>query len=266
MSQAPCNIDVGPHPAAAAPPRRPWWRFGEVPAGGQRIGVEAELIRFLYRNAPTGLAVNVILMLLMSWVLWDRVPHAHLIYWFGALLLVVGVLGVDSEPGKGSTFWVELARSEPSADGVHSGVDVVGPDAAVAGGGPTDTVATILYVEDSPASRDLLGQIIESQTAYRLLTAHEAGKGLELAAAERPDLILLDINLPGMDGYRMLERLKAQPGTRDIPVFAVSANAMAGDIERGKAAGFATYFTKPVDVKALLDAIAKAVGEGCHAA
>jgi CheY-like chemotaxis protein len=94
-----------------------------------------------------------------------------------------------------------------------------------------------------------------------LLTAHTPELGIELALAHRPDLILLDINMPGMDGYQVLKVLQASAELRHIPVVAITANAMPRDIERGKAAGFADYLTKPLDIglflqvaDALLDA------------
>jgi CheY-like chemotaxis protein len=84
--------------------------------------------------------------------------------------------------------------------------------------------------------------------------------GLEMALQDPPDVILLDIQLPGIDGYEVLRRLRAQPWGRRIPVIAVSANAMASDIEQGLKAGFAQYITKPVDMPQLLHAVQAACG------
>ena len=106
----------------------------------------------------------------------------------------------------------------------------------------------VLCIEDNPANLRLIERIVARRTDIRLLTAGDPGLGLELARAHRPDLILLDINLPDMDGYAVMRRLREDPATRGIPVVAISANAMPKDLERGKAAGFVDYLTKPLDV------------------
>jgi CheY-like chemotaxis protein len=95
-------------------------------------------------------------------------------------------------------------------------------------------------------------RLIARQADTRLLSAPEPGLGLELARAHRPDLILLDINLPGMDGYEVLRRLRADAATAHIPVIAVTANAMPHEVELGNAAGFDGYVTKPINVALFL--------------
>jgi CheY-like chemotaxis protein len=94
----------------------------------------------------------------------------------------------------------------------------------------------------------------------KLITAHNAELGLELAATRQPDMIILDINLPGMDGFGALKHLQQDALTRTIPVIALSANAMPRDIERGLAAGFALYLTKPIRVNEVRAAIQKMLG------
>jgi CheY-like chemotaxis protein len=89
----------------------------------------------------------------------------------------------------------------------------------------------------------------------RLITAALPEQGLQMAVQERPDLILLDIQLPGMDGFEVLRRLRLDGRSQDIPVIAVSANAMPADVEHGLAAGFAEYLTKPLDMQRLLQAV-----------
>jgi len=106
----------------------------------------------------------------------------------------------------------------------------------------------VLYIEDNPANLKLVAQILGRRKGIRLISAHEAGLGMELARAHRPELILLDINLPDMDGYQLLERLRADEELSAVPVVAVTANAMPRDIERGRAAGFAEYLSKPLDL------------------
>lgn len=109
----------------------------------------------------------------------------------------------------------------------------------------------MLYVEDNPANARLIMHYCATLPGVRLLLAEAPEQGLHLAKASRPDLILLDIHLPGMDGYALSERLKADPACAAIPVVAVSADAMPEHIERARAAGFRDYLTKPVDLNHL---------------
>jgi CheY-like chemotaxis protein len=94
--------------------------------------------------------------------------------------------------------------------------------------------------------------VFERAPDWRLIHAPLPEQGLEMAQAQRPDLILLDIQLPGIDGYEVLRRLRLAEPTRDTPVIAISASAMHGDVERGLAAGFGNYLTKPLDVALFL--------------
>jgi CheY-like chemotaxis protein len=96
-----------------------------------------------------------------------------------------------------------------------------------------------------------MSQILGRRKHIHLLTAHTPDLGIELALARRPELILLDINMPGLDGYQVLKVLKAEASLKSIPVVAVTASAMARDIERGLAAGFSDYLTKPIDITRL---------------
>jgi CheY-like chemotaxis protein len=98
-------------------------------------------------------------------------------------------------------------------------------------------------------------QIFRTRDQYELLDAHSAELGLFLAIDHRPDLILLDLNLPGMNGYEVLSRLREHPDTVGIPVIAVTANAMPHDVARGELAGFEDYLTKPLDVRKLLSVV-----------
>ncbi len=119
----------------------------------------------------------------------------------------------------------------------------------------------VLYVEDNPANLNLVRHIFRRRPDILLLTAPEAKLGIELAEAHRPDLILLDINLPGMDGLTAFKHLKALEETRNTPVIAISANAMPKDIQEAMDAGFDDYITKPIDVKALLHAVDTTLSE-----
>jgi signal transduction histidine kinase/ActR/RegA family two-component response regulator len=170
--------------------------------------------------------------------------------------LMHGTIGVESEPGVGSTFWIRLALAQPHAE--------VGPPALPDGArtaAPAVAVRRdVLCIEDNPANLRLIESIFTHRSDIRLLSAIAPGLGLELARTHRPALILLDINLPDMDGYAVMQCLRESEATRHIPVVAVSANAMPRDIERGRAAGFAEYLTKPLDVARLLQVVDRLAG------
>lgn len=157
-----------------------------------------------------------------------------------------GSIGVESVVGQGSTFWFEL----PAAEAKDYSPSVVRADTAM----QNTYVAThtVLYVEDNPANLRLVRKIICTHTRLLMLDARTAEAGLEVAIAQHPNLILLDINLPGMSGFEVLRHLQDNPATCDIPVVAISANAMERDIKKGLAAGFADYLTKPLDISKLL--------------
>lgn len=106
----------------------------------------------------------------------------------------------------------------------------------------------ILYIEDNHANMKLMKSIISKYTDLNLLEAIFAEDGIKIAQDELPELILLDINLPEMNGFEAVAKLKAHPVTRHIPVVAISANAMKGDIQRGMVEGFDGYLTKPINI------------------
>ena len=114
---------------------------------------------------------------------------------------------------------------------------------------------TILLVEDNAVNRDLIQFLLGSQ-GYQVLEAGTAQEAFEILKTERPDLILMDIQLPGMDGLEATKKLKADPATRDIPVVAVTSYAMKGDREQALAAGCAGYITKPIDKTTFLQEVA----------
>lgn len=114
---------------------------------------------------------------------------------------------------------------------------------------------TVLYIEDNPTNVKLLESIFSRVPEVALLIAREPLGGLALARSARPAVIILDINLPLMDGYEVFERLRADELTRDIPVLALSANAMPADVERGREAGFVDYVTKPIQVVPFRDRV-----------
>lgn len=120
-------------------------------------------------------------------------------------------------------------------------------------------MSRILLVEDNEMNRDMLSRRL-TRRGYEVLIAVNGEQGLQKAAAERPDVILMDISLPDMDGYAVTRKLKADAGTAVIPVLALTANAMAGDREKTLAAGCDEYDTKPVDLPRLIGKIEALLG------
>jgi CheY-like chemotaxis protein len=117
----------------------------------------------------------------------------------------------------------------------------------------------ILLVEDNEVNRRLAGFLLRSH-GYEVREATTALAAFEILEKERPDLIVMDIQLPGMDGLEATRKLKEQPGTADIPVIAVTSYAMKGDREKALAAGCAGYVTKPIDKKTFIEEVAAHVG------
>jgi len=161
-----------------------------------------------------------------------------------------GRLEAVSLSGEGSTFTLHLPLARPAAQ------------PATASPIPAESLpaATMLYVEDNPSNIALMRHVIAALGPIQLHVAENGHEGLALARDLRPDVILLDINLPGLSGFELKARLDADPLTRGLPVLALSASAMPQDIKRGKAAGFRDYLTKPLDIPALAAALNRALG------
>ena len=166
--------------------------------------------------------------------------------------LMGGAIGVASTVGVGSVFWIELVATE--APQLITGDDQPGmlpkplPQA-------DSTLRTLLYVEDNPANLLLIEKLIARRPDMRLLSAVDGNRGIALARAAQPDVILMDINLPGISGIDALRVLADDPATAHIPVVALSANAMSHDIARGLNAGFFRYLTKPIRVNDFMDTL-----------
>lgn len=159
--------------------------------------------------------------------------------------LMGGAIGLESGPDGGATFWVDLPRAIEAGEAAGRPAPTGGLPLAAPGGR-----RTVLYVEDNPASREVMCGVAEHIDGLRLVCARSAEEGLETLTVEIPDLVLLDINLPGIDGFEALRRLKDHRGFAGRPVVALSADATPGASARARAAGFDAYITKPIDLRA----------------
>jgi len=159
--------------------------------------------------------------------------------------LMNGTIGTDSKPGEGSTFWVELQSNDQSTLS----------DPQLSQRPNFDAGCQVLYIEDNISNLRVVEAILRHYPKLKLMSANNGCFGLELANDYIPDVILLDINLPDMSGYDILKALRQSAPTNNIPVIALSADAMPVDIERGLAAGFNEYLTKPIDANKLIDAL-----------
>jgi len=166
--------------------------------------------------------------------------------------LMEGEIGAESTVGVGSVFWIELnLAAEPQA-AVGAAEPLASIQAHVQHGA---ALRTLLYVEDNPANLKLVEQLIARRPDMRLLTAEDGTRGIALARVHQPEVILMDINLPGISGIQALKILREDPATAHIPIVALSANAMPHDIKKGLEAGFFRYLTKPIRVNEFMDAL-----------
>jgi CheY-like chemotaxis protein len=166
--------------------------------------------------------------------------------------LMGGLMGVESTVGAGSVFWFELNSTGAPQLAEDPAQPAAMTLAQVHRGAP---MRTLLYVEDNPANLKLIEQLVARRPDIRLLSARDGLVGIRLAHAHQPDVILMDINLPGISGIEALKILREDPITAHIPVVALSANAMPRDIEKGLHAGFFRYLTKPIKVNEFMETL-----------
>jgi CheY-like chemotaxis protein len=217
-----------------------------------------ETIRLSVRDTGAGLSAEQLAQLFQPFNRLDKAAGAEEGTGIGLVVtkrlveLMGGVIGVDSTPGVGSAFWIDLRRCAAPKFAAAQTEQAAASRPLLVEGAP---VRTLLYVEDNPANLELVEQLIARRPDLRLLCAASGELGIEFAQAHLPDLILMDINLPGMGGIAAMELLRADPLTAHIPILALSANAVPHDIAKGLEAGFFDYLTKPIKVDRFMKAL-----------
>jgi CheY-like chemotaxis protein len=221
----------------------------EVPAGRIRICVE---------DTGEGLSPEKIAQLFQPFNRLGQEAHSEEGTGIGLVMtkrlveLMGGVIGVESAVGEGSVFWIEMnLTDERQAHTDNAEFRAAAPLQLPV----SSKLRTLLYVEDNPANLMLIERLIDRRPDLRLLTAGDGYSGIEMARASMPDVILMDINLPGISGIKALKILSEDPATKHIPVVALSANAMPRDIEKGLDAGFFKYLTKPLKINEFMETL-----------
>ena len=163
-----------------------------------------------------------------------------------------GRIGMESANGEGSVFWIEL----PAADSLPTPTpEMTAPTQLRAREPVVDELRTVLLIEDNLSNLRLMERLLKRRPSVELIFASTGAAGLKLALERRPDLLLLDLNLPDIDGEEVLRRLRAEPAGAEIPVIVISADATLLQIERLRGAGAADYLTKPIDVKQFFETV-----------
>ena len=227
------------------------------------VGCDTKRVRITVRDTGAGLAPDKVSQLFQSFNRLGQEAGAEEGTGIGLVVskrlieLMHGAIGVESTVGAGSMFWIEV----PLTTAATHDRDPTGTDAHILPApAPGARLQTLLYVEDNPANLELVARIIARHPGMRLLSADNATAGIEIARASRPDVILMDINLPGISGLEALKILRDDAATSEIPVIALSANAMARDVAKGLKEGFFRYLTKPIKVDEFMDTLAEALG------
>ena len=213
-------------------------------------------IRISVRDSGAGLPPDMLQQLFQSFNRLGRESTAEEGTGIGLVMskrlveLMGGEIGVESTVGVGSVFWFELnSATAPMVDHVEA-MAIAHPEVPLGA-----LLRTLLYVEDNPANLKLVEQLIARRPDMRLLSARDGSLGIQLARDHQPEVILMDINLPGISGIDAMKILRHDPVTAHIPVIALSANAMPGDIAKGLQAGFFRYLTKPIRIGEFMDTL-----------
>jgi PAS domain S-box-containing protein len=167
-----------------------------------------------------------------------------------------GSIDFASTEGRGSTFWLDL----PIADGeitTAQSLDSKGAQSEATDSRTGANLRKVLYVEDNAGNANLIAAFLDQRPDISLISADTAERGIELAHAEPPDIVLMDLGLPGIDGFEALKRLRMQEQTRDVPVVAITADATTRTAERCRNAGFDAFLTKPLHLEQIVDLIVK---------
>ncbi len=172
--------------------------------------------------------------------------------------MMSGEIGFESQEGKGSRFWVRFPivdRAPATREESEPAPPAPPPAESTPGAPPRRPRRVLLYVEDNLANARLMREIINRHPDLSLIHTATAEEGIELTKSREPDLVIMDITLPGMDGYEALDQLRQLPETSHIPVIALTADATPEKAERAEKAGFKRYLVKPVQVNRLMEAI-----------
>jgi signal transduction histidine kinase/CheY-like chemotaxis protein len=220
--------------------------------------VEPDSIRICVRDTGVGLAPEQLAQLFQPFNRLGKESSAEEGTGIGLVVtkrlveLMGGTIGADSTVGVGSVFWVEFPLTSAPQFAVLESEQATAASPKAPDGTPK---CTLLYVEDNPANLELVEQLVARRSDLRLLSAADGTLGIEYARACLPEVILMDINLPGVSGIEAMKILRADPATAHIPIIALSANAIPRDIERGLEAGFFNYITKPIVVSQFMEAL-----------
>jgi PAS domain S-box-containing protein len=226
------------------------------------VGSTPERVRISVRDSGAGLSSEMLLQLFQPFNRLGQERSREEGTGIGLVMskrlveLMGGLMGVESTVGAGSVFWFELNSTGAPQLTEDPALPAVTAQAEVHRDAP---LRTLLYVEDNPANLKLIEQLIARRADIRLLSARDGTVGIRLALAHRPEVILMDINLPGISGIDALKILREDPVTAHIPVVALSANAMPRDIEKGLHAGFFRYLTKPIKVNEFMATLEEAL-------
>jgi CheY-like chemotaxis protein len=175
-------------------------------------------------------------------------------------LAMEGRLEVRSTPGQGSSFTVVLWSSDAAAAPVEPEPTAPMPMPAAPRTTQAEAPRRVLYIEDEPLNVMLMEEVFRLRPAWTLQVAMDGAQGLEMARTRRPDLLLVDMNLPDMSGLEVIRALRADAATAGLHCIAFSADAMREQVDAALAAGFDDYWTKPIDVTQVLERLGQVLG------